>query len=186
MMDRQLRLLTTKHSDVRETDMQESHKGDRMKHEKILQLFTYQGNEVRTILKDGQPWASDVRTVLEISTYRDAVARLDEDERESVGVDTLGRKQSVHCDFKSQSKNEEIWFALAVLCRMLEIANVGNAIRRLDQDGIRQADVIDSLGQSQQTAVANEPNLYRLIFRSALDITTLSNTRETHAKFTAN
>jgi prophage antirepressor-like protein len=62
--------------------------------------------------------------------------------------------------------NGEIWFVIADACKVLEIANVGNAIRRLDRDGIRQADVTDSIGRSQQTAVANEPNLYRLIFRS--------------------
>jgi len=58
------------------------------------------------------------------------------------------------------------WFVIADACKVLEIANVGNAISRLDQDGIRQADVIDSIGRSQQTTVGNEPNLYRLIFRS--------------------
>lgn len=60
----------------------------------------------------------------------------------------------------------EPWFVVNDACKILEIANVGNAISRLDKDGVRQADVIDSLGRKQSTTVANEPNLYRLIFRS--------------------
>lgn len=64
-----------------------------------LQIFNYNGNEVRTIEKDGEPWwvLKDVCTVLGISKYRDTAARLDEDERESVRVDTLGGLQEMIC-----------------------------------------------------------------------------------------
>lgn len=62
--------------------------------------------------------------------------------------------------------DENPWFVIADACKVLEIANVGNAISRLDEDGIRQADVIDSIGRNHLVAIANEPNLYRLIFRS--------------------
>ncbi|MHB1670253.1 BRO-N domain-containing protein [Thiomonas sp.] len=50
-----------------------------------------------TIDKDGQAWfvASEVCEILEISKYRDAVARLDEDERMPLVVDTLGGAQRV-------------------------------------------------------------------------------------------
>lgn len=67
--------------------------------EKALQTFNFQEQSVRTIIIDGEIWfvASDVCRVLEISKYRDAVSRLDEDERGSVVVDTLGGKQSVSC-----------------------------------------------------------------------------------------
>lgn len=60
----------------------------------------------------------------------------------------------------------EPWFVITDACKVLEIANVGNAISRLDGDGVRLADTIDSLGRAQNVAFANEPNLYRLIFRS--------------------
>jgi len=52
---------------------------------------------VRTMLRDGEPWfvAKDVCDVLGIANSRDAVARLDEDEK-GVGIsDTLGGKQEV-------------------------------------------------------------------------------------------
>ncbi len=62
-----------------------------------LQIFNYNGNEVRTIQKDGEPWwvLKDVCGILGISKYRDTASRLDEDERGSVRVDTLGGEQEM-------------------------------------------------------------------------------------------
>lgn len=60
--------------------------------------FSYEGNEIRVIKDhDGNPWwvAKDVCEVLEIEKYRDAISRLDEDERGSVKVDTLGGPQEM-------------------------------------------------------------------------------------------
>lgn len=58
------------------------------------------------------------------------------------------------------------WFVIADACKVLEIQNVSQATDRLDQDGVCLTEVIDSLGRKQKAAAANEPNLYRLIFRS--------------------
>jgi len=62
-----------------------------------LQKFDFNGRPVSIIDRDGEAWfiAKDVCDVLEISKYRDAVARLDEDERGSVLVDTLGGSQEM-------------------------------------------------------------------------------------------
>ena len=62
-----------------------------------LQIFSYNGNEVRTIQKDGEPWwvLKDVCGILGISKYRDTASRLDEDERGSVRVDTPGGEQEM-------------------------------------------------------------------------------------------
>lgn len=62
-----------------------------------LAKFQFQGNQVRTIDKDGAVWfvAKDVCDVLGLSKHRDAVARLDEDERGTVLVDTLGGAQEM-------------------------------------------------------------------------------------------
>ncbi|NKD46164.1 hypothetical protein HEQ62_10120 [Haematospirillum jordaniae] len=60
--------------------------------------FVFEGDNVRTIVdENGVPWfvAADVCRVLEISKYRDAIARLDEDERRPVIVDTLGGPQEM-------------------------------------------------------------------------------------------
>jgi anti-repressor protein len=63
-----------------------------------LAVFNYQDREIR-VVKDGygEPWwvAKDVAEVLGIEKYRDALSRLDEDERGSVKVDTLGGLQEM-------------------------------------------------------------------------------------------
>ena len=62
-----------------------------------LQIFNYNGNEVRAIQKDGETWwvLKDVCGILGISKYRDTASRLDEDERGSVRVDTPGGEQEM-------------------------------------------------------------------------------------------
>ena len=63
-----------------------------------LQIFNNdQFGQIRTTVKDGAPLfvAADVCRALEISKYRDAVSRLDEDERGSFEVDTPGGTQKM-------------------------------------------------------------------------------------------
>lgn len=62
-----------------------------------LQIFNFEQKKVRILKINNEPWfvARDVCEILEISKYRDAVSRLDEDEKGSVLVDTPGGKQSV-------------------------------------------------------------------------------------------
>lgn len=54
--------------------------------ENELQIFKYGLKEVRTIIKDGEPWfvAKDVCDILEIKNSRQAVSRLDDDEKNTV------------------------------------------------------------------------------------------------------
>lgn len=63
----------------------------------LQKVFSYRGRQVRTIIVDGQPWwvAKDVCGILDISNYRDAVIRLDSDERASALMDTLGGPQQM-------------------------------------------------------------------------------------------
>lgn len=53
--------------------------------------------ELRVIMRDGEPWfvAADVCRALEIVQNRNAVARLDDDEKDVCLTDTLGGKQNV-------------------------------------------------------------------------------------------
>jgi len=62
-----------------------------------LQVFSYEGNEVRTVQKGSEIfWVlKDVCGILGIEKYRDAAARLDDDEREPLLVDTLGGRQEM-------------------------------------------------------------------------------------------
>lgn len=56
-----------------------------------LQIFTHeQFGNVRVVEKDGQPWfvAADVCRALEVANNRDALTRLDEDEKGVALTDT--------------------------------------------------------------------------------------------------
>lgn len=63
---------------------------------KGLQVFCFEKRDVRVVMKDGMPWwvAKDVCDVLDIKNDKDAISRLDADEKSGVGiVDPHGRKQ---------------------------------------------------------------------------------------------
>ena len=63
----------------------------------LVNVFNYQTKEVRTVIKDGEPWfvAKDVCEILEISNNRDAVSRLSEHMIGVVTADTPGGSQSM-------------------------------------------------------------------------------------------
>ena len=109
-----------------------------------LQEFVYDQTPIRTVIIDGSPWfvSSDVCSVLGISSYRDAVSRLDPDERASVEVDTLGGKQGV------SGVNESGLYSLVMTSRKPEAkefkkwvtAEVLPTIRKTGTYTIRQSD----------------------------------------------
>jgi prophage antirepressor-like protein len=59
--------------------------------------FHFEANQVRTLLIDDQPWfvATDICGALEIRNNRDALSRLDDDEKGVANTDTLGGTQGV-------------------------------------------------------------------------------------------
>lgn len=59
----------------------------------------------------------------------------------------------------------EPWFVAADVCTVLEIANVGNAVLRLDKSE-KDHRRMDTLGGPQNMSVVNESGLYTLILRS--------------------
>ncbi|MEC1600684.1 phage antirepressor [Bacillus halotolerans] len=62
----------------------------------LQKVFNYQDQQVRTVVKNGQPWfvAKDVCNVLNHSNHKVAVSRIDEDEVSKVYLtDSLGRNQ---------------------------------------------------------------------------------------------
>lgn len=62
-----------------------------------LQVFNYNGNEVRTIQKDGEPWwvLKDVCEVLGLSSPHKVFDRLDEDEKGRNQIPTPGGEQEM-------------------------------------------------------------------------------------------
>ncbi len=64
-----------------------------------LQIFNNEDfGQVRVVELNGEPWfvAADVCRVLEIKNVSDAISRLDDDEKDAVGItDTIGREQQM-------------------------------------------------------------------------------------------
>lgn len=67
---------------------------------------------------------------------------------------------------RTQLINNNIWFCLIDVCDSLNLKRKTNWLSRLSEDGLRKMQLTDNLGRSQETTFINEPNLYRLIFRS--------------------
>lgn len=67
--------------------------------------FDFEEQAVRVVLRDGDPWfvAADVCRVLEISNARDAVARLDDDEKADVGITDASGTQRRKTNIISES-----------------------------------------------------------------------------------
>ena len=63
-----------------------------------LQIFNYQEKEVRTVIKDGEPWfvAKDVCEILEISDTWNAISRLSENMKGTDTISTLGGIQEMN------------------------------------------------------------------------------------------
>lgn len=64
---------------------------------KLAVISNPEFGEIRNVMVDGEPWfvAKDICDALGISKYRDAITKLDEDERMSIFVDTPGGRQSM-------------------------------------------------------------------------------------------
>lgn len=61
--------------------------------------------------------------------------------------------------------NNDPWFCLADVCEILELSNSRMALNRLDEKGVSKI-YIPTNGGNQELTFINEPNLYRVIFRS--------------------
>lgn len=67
---------------------------------------------------------------------------------------------------RTETIENQVWFCLIDVCDSLALKRKSNWLSRLAEDGLRKMQLIDNLGRSQETTFINEPNLYRLIFRS--------------------
>jgi prophage antirepressor-like protein len=85
-----------------------------------------------------------------------------------------GRKLSNIQIFKNEQfgevrttfRDNQPWFCLADLCKVLDIKNVSDCKERLKKDGVVSNEVIDVIGRNQQATFINESNLYKVIFQS--------------------
>ncbi len=60
----------------------------------------------------------------------------------------------------------EPWFVLADLCRVLDLTNPTMVADRLESDALSTAEVIDSMGRTQQARIVSESGMYEVIFLS--------------------
>jgi len=115
--------------------------------------FDFNGSQVRVVLIDGEPWwvAGDVCKVIEISNTRDAVSRLDDDEKDAVdSIDSIGRTQRmtvinesglyslVMTSRKPEAKAFKRWVTSEVLP---QIRKTGAYTRKLDPELARIVDL---------------------------------------------
>ncbi|VTS95134.1 ORF6C domain-containing protein [Streptococcus dysgalactiae] len=69
-------------------------------------------------------------------------------------------------DVRTLTINSEPYFSNSDVCRILEINNPSQALKRLKSDGVISNEVIDNLGRTQEMKFVSESNLYKLIFQS--------------------
>lgn len=64
--------------------------------------------------------------------------------------------------------NDELWFCLADVGRVLEMKNPRDFVKSdwCDQDGVDSFYIMDDLNRNQETTFISEPNLYALVMRS--------------------
>ena len=67
---------------------------------------------------------------------------------------------------RSLEINNQPYFCLTDVCRILDIKNSRDCKNRLNKNGVVNTDIIDSLGRRQQATFINESNLYKVIFQS--------------------
>ena len=65
-----------------------------------------------------------------------------------------------------QTVNHEPFFCLKDVAEILEIKDTKTKNFNLKADGVENFPLIDSMGRKQEATFINEPNLYRVIFRS--------------------
>ncbi|PAV02853.1 hypothetical protein CBG25_08480 [Arsenophonus sp. ENCA] len=68
-------------------------------------------------------------------------------------------------DVRIQLINGEPWFCLRDVCEILTVDRTSRLLRDLDKKGLADCHTLTN-GGKQQLSFVNEPNLYRVIFRS--------------------
>ena len=122
--------------------------------------FAFEDKLVRTIMDDGgEPWfvAKDVCRVLEIANHRDAVAQLDEDEKDAVGIsDAIGREQ------ETTIISESGLYALVFRSRKPQAREFGRWVRKEVLPALRRKGHYEMPGRSGSRPVDLDPAALRL------------------------
>jgi len=122
-----------------------------------LQIFTYESNEVRTIMRDGEPWFClvDVCRVLDLSNPRSVADRLDADERrkfdlprqgETWFINESGLYNVILRSDKPEAKPFRKWVTGTVLPSIRRTGgySIGKALPETDKTALDEAKVKNS------------------------------------------
>jgi len=69
-------------------------------------------------------------------------------------------------EVRTQLIDDEPWFVLGDLCKVLDLAAPHMVAKRISEDDRSSTSVMDSLGRKQQTTIVNESGMYEVIIRS--------------------
>lgn len=69
-------------------------------------------------------------------------------------------------EVRTMEVSGEVYFNNSDVCKILEIGNPSQALKRLKQDGVISNEVTDSLGRKQEMKFVSESNFYKLVFQS--------------------
>lgn len=58
------------------------------------------------------------------------------------------------------------WFVVNDVCKALDLSNVTETVKRLDEDELSNTEVTDSIGRKQMAYIVSEPGLYSLVLLS--------------------
>lgn len=116
----------------------------------LQKLFNYENHQLRTVLKDEEPWfvAIDVCRILELTNPTAALSRLDEDERSKFNLGRQGEANII---------NESGLYELVFASRKEEAKNFRRWIRK---------DVLPSI---RTTGIYTPPKNTTLLLRAALE-----------------
>ena len=135
---------------------------------------------VRIILQDNEPWfvAKDVCECLAISKHRDAISRLDADERGSLKVDTLGGRQEmatvneyglyslVLSSRKPEAKEFKRWITHDVLPALRKTGSYSMSIPQTLPEALRA--YADEVEQHNKTKALVEAQRPKVLFADAV------------------
>lgn len=81
-------------------------------------------------------------------------------------MDELRLFENNEFEIRTTTINNEPYFAMNDICKILEIANPRNVKARLNKDGVHTMDGVDTLGRKTDVTIISEANLYKLAFQS--------------------
>jgi prophage antirepressor-like protein len=141
------------------------------------ELLKFEGHQVRMIIRDGVPWwvAKDVCDILGLRNSRDAVAQLDDDERDSVGIsDAIGRnkKQTVVNESgvwslilksnKPEAKRLRKWFTSDVLPTISRTGEFRKELPAADHVGDPVLAILDACQTMRMEQISMDERLRKI------------------------